>query len=157
MADRGLSKRDFSRRVAAALGCCSALHPLQSVCPRSQYWVVPRPHRCSRGNGLCTCQPDNTRCNTIKPFFETAVGGCEQASMQTCGNNYGYKSCYVRPDQTCRTDQCWLWALEVMAVCPEFYPDLSERLPPSCRLSPPHALALPQAQPAGQNFAVLTG
>ncbi len=77
---------------------------------------------------MCTCNPSNSRCNAIKPFFETAVDGCDGKSVNNCGNNYGYKSCYLRPDQTCRTDSCWLWAVEVMAVCPEFFPDLSEQL-----------------------------
>lgn len=62
-----------------------------------------------------------------------------QQSAQDCGDNFGYKSCKLKPDQTCITDQCYLWAVEVMAVCPQFFPDLSEPL--ACCLSPPRSLA----------------
>eukprot|EP01044_Picomonas_judraskeda_P013031 COSAG03_NODE_1928_length_3349_cov_1.712308_1_plen_81_part_00 len=68
------------------------------------------------------------------------MDGCAGVPHQTCGNNFGYKSCFKKPDMTCNTDQCWLWTVDVMAVCPEFFPDLSEQ--------PPHHLH-PHSPPPG--------
>ena len=97
---------------------------------RAAAWVRGR---CSRGNGRCNCGNDDTRCEAIKPFFEQATEptGCASFSAEQCGNNYGYKSCYPKPDGSCWADPCWMWAVDVMATCPEFYPDLSEELLPT--------------------------
>lgn len=81
---------------------------------------------------MCTCDPGDVRCETIRPFFEGAPAGCQQHSFtQNCGNNFGYESCVQKADQTCRANNCWQWAVDVMAVCPTFYPDMGAySLPP---------------------------
>lgn len=56
------------------------------------------------------------------------MDGCAAVPLDACGNNFGYKSCFPKPDMTCNIDACWLWTVDVMAVCPQFFPDLSEQL-----------------------------
>ena len=86
--------------------------------------------RCSMGNGMCQCAEGDTRCNTVKPFFEQSLEVCNSQTVGTCGNNLGYKSCSLKADQSCVATACWLATVDVIAACPEFYPDLSEYAPP---------------------------
>ena len=108
--------------VAVVVPCRGAAGPLQG-------------NRCESDRSTCFCDGvDKARCKKIKPVYESAGTRCKtfQGSYDVCvGGDRGAYCDWLRVGQIyeCRMRICWLKWMNMMAACPELWPNVTQVTP----------------------------